>query len=197
MKGMKEFLCVFLPLWALVLLIFALLIILGEDAEAADSPAAPTAIVIVSCRVTDWTDKRPLPDNVPEVARGWRDLELFVNSNQEYECRRDVLHLEDGAYFGPDAPDELINLIPNFGDPSQCARVGMMQVPTWNEQHPGYGVVAVGCPVPIVADEDADGQPDMDEHGKYKVLDWRLPGCPTFLPGTQNRMKCSFTESEI
>jgi hypothetical protein len=149
----------------------------------ADVPA-PQSIVIVACKVTDWTNRRPLPDNVHETARGWRDLELFVNSNQEYECKREVLDLVDGSLFGSKQPDELIPLDPNFGDWAQCVRVGVMQAADWNENHPGWGVVAVGCPTRIVND-------------KGETVGWQMPSCPTYLPGTDNRMRCDFSDSVI
>lgn len=149
----------------------------------ADVPA-PTSIVIVACKVEDWTGRRPLPDNVHETARGWRDLELFVNANQEYECKREVLDLVDGSYFGSKQPEELIPLHPNFGDWAQCARVGVMQAADWNEHHPGWGVVAVGCPTRIVNQDGA-------------TVGWQMPSCPTHLPGTDNRMRCDFSDSVI
>jgi hypothetical protein len=179
---MKDFLYVYLPLWALFLLIFALLTILGEDASAAGVPA-PTSIVIVACKVDDLTGQ-PGRQDPNLAAKGWRDLELHINSNQEYECKREVLDLVDGSYFGSKAPDELINLVPNFADPSQGARVCMMQAAVYNDKNPGWGVVACGLPTRIVND-------------KGETVGWQMPSCPTYLPGTQNRMKCDFDESVI
>jgi hypothetical protein len=152
------------------------------SAKAADVPA-PTSIVIVACKVDDLTGQ-PGRHDPNLAAKDWRDLELHVNSSQEYECKREVLDLVDGSYFGPNAPEDLIPLVPDFADWMQCARVGMMQASDWNGNHPGWGVVAVGCPTRIVND-------------KGETVGWQLPSCPTYLPGTSNRMRCSFSDSVI
>jgi hypothetical protein len=151
-------------------------------ALAADVPA-PQSIVIVACKVDDLTGQ-PGRQDPNLAAKGWRDLELHINENQEYECKREVLHLEDGAIFGPNAPEDLLTLTPDFADAMQCARVGMMQATEWNTRNPGWGVVAVGCPTRIV---NEDGE----------TVGWQEPGCPQKMPGTENRMKCVFDENAI
>lgn len=169
----------------------ALLSVLSIPARA-DVPA-PTSIVIVSCKVIDMTG---LPGrhgvdaagNYHEEwsARDWRDLELYVNPRtQEYECRREVLQLEDATVFGENAPEELLQLHPDFGDWAQCARVGMMQAADYNAHHPGWGVVAVGCPTKLISNETG------------AVVGWQMPSCPTYLPGTTSRMRCNFSDSVI
>jgi hypothetical protein len=177
---------------------------LAEGAETTGVPA-PQSIVIVACKVVDLTGKpgRHGVDSAgnydeESAARDWRDLELYVNPRTlEFECRRDQLDLEDGSIWGAMAPESMIPLVPNFGDWAQCTRVGMMQASEYNEKHPGWGVVAVGCPSPIAMDSDNDGVPDTDEFGRFIVKDWKLPSCPTFLPGTQSRMRCNFSDSVI
>jgi hypothetical protein len=155
----------------------------------ADVPA-PHSIVIVACKVVDMTGqpgRHGVDDtgNYEEAAaRDWRDLELFINSNQEYECKRHQLDLVDGALFGDMAPKDLIELTPDFSDWGFCAHVGMMQAADYNRENPGWGVVAVGCPTRIVNETGA-------------TVGWQMPSCPTYLPGTENRMRCDFTDSVI
>ena len=161
----------------------ALLLPVKGDVQAFVRVAAPQTVIIVACQVDDLTGLPGRPDPT-FAARGWRDLELHVDKNQEFVCKRERLDLEDGAYYGVNTPKEMIHLTPNFGDWTQCARVGVMQAADWNAQNPGWGVVAVGCPTPIVND-------------KGEVVGWTLPGCPTYLPGTNSRMKCRFDASAI
>jgi hypothetical protein len=174
---------------------FLLTLLLTGYAHA--EPTAPNSLVIVACRVDDLTGQ-PGRHDPKLAARDWRDLELHVNEAQQYECRRDVIaNIEDATQFNKHAPADLIPLNPNFGNPGQCARIGVVIAQSWNDTHPGWGVVAVGCPSPTFADADADGAPDLDQHGNPTVVQWRLPSCPTYLPGTSNRMKCVYDESVI
>jgi hypothetical protein len=160
---------------------YAALLALLSTTALADVPA-PTSVVIVACRVSDHTGEAGRHD--PSLAaKNWRDLELVIKDG-EYQCKREVLQLEDGAVWGSHAPEELIPLHPNFGNPAQCAKVGVMQAAEWNESHKGWAVVAVGCPTKIV-----------NEQGE--IVGWHMPSCPSFLPGTDNRMKCNFDESTI
>jgi hypothetical protein len=144
---------------------------------------APQSIVIVACKVDDLTG-RPGRQDPGFAAKDWRDLELHINQNQEYECKREVLHLEDGSLYGENAPEDMIKLDADFADWMQCARVGMMQAADWNRKNKGWAVVAVGCPTRIVNDKGA-------------TVGWQMPSCPTYLPGTNNRMRCNFDESVI
>ena len=161
---------------------FAALLFALTVAQAAAAVPAPTALVIVACRVDDLTGQ-PGRQDPRLAARDWRDLELHVNKNQELECKRERIDLDDGVAlnYGPGAAAPLN---PDFGDWSQCARVGVMQAGDWNRKHPGWGVVAVGCPTPIV-------------NGNGAVVGWKLPDCPTYLPGTTSRMRCRFDASVI
>lgn len=165
-----------------VALFFYMLLLLWAAAAHAE-PAAPTQIAIVACRVDDLTGKPGRHD--PEMAaRNWRDLELHI-SNGEYSCKHEVLALEDAAPYSPLATEKMIPLEPNWGDWSQCSSVGAVQAQMWNDRHKGWATIAVGCPTPIV------------DLSSGKIIGWKLPGCPTYLPGTQNRMRCRFDASLI
>jgi hypothetical protein len=170
----------------------ALAFAISSACLAADVPA-PHSIVIVSCRTLDMTGMAGRhgvdeDGNYHEEmsAKDWRDLDLYINPNtQQYECKRQQLDLEDASLFGANAPEDLITLTPDFSDWTFCARVGVMQAGDFNNTHPGWGVVAVGCPTRIVSNETG------------ATVGWQMPSCPTFLPGTQNRMRCDFTDSVI
>lgn len=181
-------------------------------------PAAPQTLVFVTCQVDDLTGTRP-PPGTPgaEVmpAPGWRDLELRVVDG-EYQCKRTQVDVEDAVAMNyarkpykiagvgdifphEDHPQAPVTgslyaepLSPNFGDHGQCARAGIMMSTAWNENNPGHVVVAVGCPTPLMSD---NGTPEttVDDY----IVGWILPSCPTYLPGTDNRMFCRFDESAI
>src|SRR5690349_17828158 len=157
-------------MFKLLLASTALITFVSEIRQPPTAPPAPTSLVIVACRVDDLTGQPGRHD--PEMAaHGWRDLELHVNSAQEYECKREVLaNLEDSAVTSPLANAGLIPLNPDFSDRSQCAHVGAMKAAEWDQAHKGWATVAIGCPVPIV---NQDG----------RVLSWKLPECPVYRPG--------------
>ena len=150
------------------------------------APAAPPSLVFILCQVDDLTGTRPPPGTPGALvmpAPGWRDLELRVVDG-EYQCKRvAVENIEDASLYSPKATADMIPLEPNFADHGQCARAGMMMSTELNKN--GWAVVGVGCPTPI--DLNGDGVPDA----------WKLPECPVYLPGTNNRMKCRFDESNV
>ncbi len=168
-------------------------------------PPAPQALVIVSCRAVDFTglpgrhgvDPETGEYDPAKAAHGWRDLELYINRSQEYECKRELLPLLDAVtMYWPPKLAKPIN--PNFADTSKCGRVGVSVTAGWQFQHRGWAVVAVGCPSAIGIDHDGDGEPDRDALGRFIVHAWKLPGCPTFLPGSSTSpMKCRFDASAI
>lgn len=150
----------------------------------ADDVRAPNELVFVSCRVDDLTGQ-PGRHDPAMAAKNWRDLELHVNENQEYECKREVVsNIEDASQFEQLASAGLIPLDPNFGNPTTCARIGIPMAVAWDQQNPGWSVVAIGCPTRIV-----------NEVGE--TVGWQMPSCPTNLPGTDSRMKCVYDESVI
>lgn len=151
---------------------------LTSIASAAVPP--PTALVIVACRVDDLTGQ-PGRHDPALAAKDWRDLELKIIDG-EYSCKREVLSLEDGSLY--QNVNDLIPLNANFADWTQCSRVGVVQAQAWNEKHKGWATVAVGCPVPIV-------------NGDGRIIGYKLPECPSTLPGTNNPMRCKFDASEI
>lgn len=193
--------------------LFLAAVLLASTAHGASpSPPAPQVLVVVSCRVDDLTGQPgrhgvdPVTGKYDETkaAKGWRDLELRVNPRTlEYDCKREAVPLEDAVNMH--WPSKVaVPLNPDFGNPGQCGRIGMHIVAGWQESNKGWGVVAIGCPSPIGIDADGDGQPDMDEYGHYIVRDWKLPGCPSYLPGKydpkrpeNNRMKCNFDASAV
>jgi len=167
-------------------------------------PVAPQALVLVICKVDDLTGQpgRHGVDPVTgkydpsKAAKNWRDLELHLTKGLEYECRRDVLPLFDVVTFH--WPKRLAApLDADFSDWSQCGRIGVVITPSWQEKHKGWAVVGVGCPTPLGLDKDGDGMPDRYENGDYIILDWKLPGCPSHLPGTDSRMRCRFDASAV
>ena len=141
----------------------------------------PTTLSIIACRTDDLTGQAGRQDPA-FAANGWRDLEWHVNSSQELECKREVADLFDSADMM--FPGKTKPLNPNFSNWSQCAGVAMSYAAKWNETHKGWSVMAVGCPVAIV-----------DQTGR--ILSYKIPGCPTMLPGTDSRIKCIFDESLI
>lgn len=161
----------------------ALILFGGEFGAALAEPHAPQTLVIVACRVDDLTGTRTPPGDPGSVvmpSKDWRDLELHI-AGGEYQCKREQVDLVDKvAAEHPDQPE----LTPNLGSIGGCARVGMQYASEWDKNNPGWAVVAIGCPTPVVNEQGA-------------VVGWALPSCPTYLPGTNNRMKCRFDSSVI
>lgn len=167
-------------------IIFAALLFVGGDLGAAhaakDAPSAPNSIVLIACRVDDLTGVAGRQDPAM-AAHGWRDLEWHVENGQ-YECRREVIsNIVDEV--GEQHP-ELRQMRPDFGKPEQCGAIGVTFVADWELKHPGWGVLAIGCPSKIT-----DGGPDGP------VVGWKLPGCPANIPGTDTPMKCDFDDTAI
>lgn len=162
---------------------------LSASYSEANAERAPTSLVIVACRAverTEWPEiSRPLP--------GVWYPKLYINDDLEYECKRELLKdMQDSTHFSPTATGKEFQLEPNWGEHGQCARAAMMTAPRWNDENRGWAVVAVGCPTPIW---DDGGSPDY--WADDRIIGWHLPGCPTYLPGTTNRMKCRFDESSV
>ncbi|HUS84370.1 MAG TPA: hypothetical protein VMX56_04435 [Anaerolineales bacterium] len=160
------------------------LMLLSSPAEMAtvSQVQAPTTLSIIACRTVDLTGQKGRQD--PALAApGWRDLEWFINPSQELECKREVADLLDSAEMM--FPHKTEPLEPDFSNWSQCASAGMSYAAAWNEKHKGWAVLAVGCPVKIIDSETGN------------VLSFKIPECPSHMPGTENRIKCSFDESLI
>lgn len=185
---------------------FLAVVLVASTAHGASPspPKAPTSLAAVACRVDDWTGKRPLPENVMPVDTGaykWHDLELHVEHG-ELECKVVPMdNLQDSAMYSKLASKSLVPLDPDFGDWTQCSRAAAVLGPEWDQKNPGWATVAVGCPTPIGLDEDGDGRPDiyMDGpyQGQYKIKSWKMPSCPDYFPGTNTRMKCRYTASDV
>lgn len=164
----------------LKLALSAAVLVLAVSETRQPPTAPPTALAIIACRVDDLTGQPGRQD--PEMAaRGWRDLELHIKDG-ELQCKREVVDLIDQVQII--GPEHSFPLSPNFSEWSQCAGVAMAYAPLWNEHHQGWAVIAAGCPTPIV---DGDG----------KILSYKLPECPTYLPGTTSRMTCRFDGSAV
>jgi hypothetical protein len=142
---------------------------------------APNTLVFVSCRVDDLTGQ-PGRHDPAMAAQGWRDLELHVQNGQ-YECRRTVIAniVDQQAAQDPTLPE----LKPNLGKPQTCLHVGTTLVPPFEQQHPGWAVVAIGCP-----------SPNIDKN-TGEMLSYHIPSCPEYLPGTNNPMHCDYDDSAI
>lgn len=145
---------------------------------------APPSLVFIACQVEDWTGRRPLPPGVMPT-KDWRDLELHIEGG-EYICKRIAIeNIQDASIYHEKATADMMPREPNMGHHGQCARVGVPMSHNWDMDNKGWSVVGVGCPTP------------MDLNGDGIVDSWKLPECPTYLPGTTNRMKCRFDESNV
>lgn len=193
-------------IWYIALAATALL--LGEGwGGAYAATVGPNSLVIVACKVTDWTGRRPLPPGVVALPDNkWRDLDLYINpKKQAYECQREVLEdLQDMSQYSSKAGIDFVPMNGNFTKPGPCLRAGVPLAQAWNEKHvgnieddrpdnDGWAVVGVGCPSRYWSD---NGTP-QDKTDDIPLDSYKLPDCPTYLPGTNNRMKCEFDESEI
>jgi len=130
----------------------------GERTDVADK------IAIIACRGeprTDWEEwERPIP--------GVKYMQAVPNKDGVYECQRDIYPLV------PRNPEvDPGNMAGDVG----CARAGMTIAPQWQEQHPGWAVVTIGCPNPM-----------YNEDGR--IIGYQMPGCP-------REMTCKFDEQEI
>lgn len=143
-------------------------------------PQAPTALSIIACRVDDLTGQ-PGRHDPALAAHNWRDLELHIKDG-ELSCKREVVELQDQVQMID--PEHSMPLHPDFSVWSQCAGVAMSYSQVWNDAHKGWAVVAAGCPTPIV-------------DGNGNVIGFKMPECPSYLPGTQTRIKCRFDSSVI
>ena len=154
-----------------------------EMATVTNYITAPTTLSIIACRTVDLTGQKGRHDPAL-AANGWRDLEWKINASQELECKREVADLLDSSeMMFPNQETKPLN--PDFSNWSQCASAAMSYAAAWNEKHKGWAVLAVGCPVKIIDTETGN------------VLSFKIPECPSHMPGTENRIKCSFDESLI
>lgn len=171
---------------------FAVLL-LASAASAGQAPAVklpPTDLAVIACRVDDWTGKRPLPDNVIPT-RDWRDLEWHRDAEFALECKRIAVKLQDAVtanYSSKKAAD----LNPDWSEPTQCSARSMDLAPRWSAQNPGYWPLAIGCPTPI-----ANNMGTPDDTSDDVIIDYKMPECPSYEPGTNTPMKCKFDESVI
>lgn len=195
------------------LIVAAAFLLLPVKGDAIAAPIAPNTLIIVACKTIDMTGlagRHGVDEQGnyhPELAaKDWRDLELYINPKTlAYQCKREkIANIVDSVPYLDGAPDDIVEMNPDFGNPGNCARIGVFLAQGWNQSNPGWGVVAVGCPSPIAQDADNDGKPDLDEHGNPIIVGWKEPGCPSHLPGTVtadnpdgNRMRCDFDESAI
>lgn len=172
-----------LMIWTALLLALTIGLARAEEASR-------TTLIVVACRVDDLTGQ-PGRHDPTLAARGWRDLELHLEGG-ELQCKRERLDLEDGTPYSPTAPGDLIPLDANFAIAAQCARAAMMIAPDWEAKNKGWGVVAVGCPVPIMSD---NGTPE-DSNDDYQI-GLKAVECPATFPGTDFPMRCRFDGSVI
>lgn len=156
-------------------------------------PDITRSIVLISCRMDDLTGTRPFPGTpgaeVRLIEQGQgksRDLDFHLDDSLEYVCRREIVTPEDDQLYHPAAThDNVVPLEPDFSQKFQCARAGMMFAGDYYEKNPGWGLVATGCPTPV------------DLNGDGLIDSYKLPECPVYMPGTNNRMRCRFDPSEI
>lgn len=124
----------------------------------------PHSLSVIACRAeprTDWKEyERPIPGVIY-----W---EPKPNRDGEYECQRDIIDLVPRHPM--QNPDDL-------SQDTACANAALSQTPVWQDQHPGWAVVAVGCPKPV-----------YDSQGN--ILRYEMPHCP-------REMVCLFDENAI
>ena len=152
---------------------------------ASAEPPAPHSIIIISCRVDGGG-----ADNtaVPGVhGTGDQGLTWHFTKGNELECRREEIPLTDSV---PLKAPELEELHPNFSDLAQCSAVAMQYAPTYEHDHAGWGVMAVGCPVPIKVTQ-ADGVHRESD----PTISWHMPECPSAIGGMP--ITCKFDNSII
>jgi len=168
--------------------------VLSSSALAEDW--SKTSLMIVACQVDDLTGTRTPPGDPGSIVMPtpkWRDLELHV-VNGELQCKLvPLMNLQDASIYSDKATQDMVALNPNFGDNGQCARVSSWKAAQWEEDNNGWGVVAVGCPRPIM-NAGADG---VEGTADDFQIGWAAPDCPTYFPGTTVLMKCKFTPSLI
>jgi hypothetical protein len=153
-------------------------------AATALPPPVPTTLVVIGCRVDDFTGQ-PGRHDPNLAAKGWKDLEWHINKSLELECKRDVLVLEDAvAMWAP--RKEAAPLNPDWSQFAQCSQAAMSIAPKWEEQNQGWAVMAVGCPRPVV---------NIGPDGTQTTLSYHLPECPRII--NQLPIKCRFDESVI
>jgi len=143
-------------------------------------PIPPTTIVIIGCRVDDFTGQ-PGRHDPNLAAKGWKDLEWHVTDGLELECKREEIPLEDQVAMI--APPGTLPLDPNFSDFAQCAAVAMSFSPKWEEANKGWAVMAVGCPTKITNGKDGP------------VIGYKMPDCPHSINGMD--VTCKFDQSVI
>ena len=154
------------------------LVALAAPTHAREEIDYSNTLVVVACQVNDMTGKRDPSHDGVEVrpAPGWKDLELKENKFGEFTCKREVVNQHDAK----------VSLQNDVRTTKGCMRSSMLLAPQWNEENPGWAVVAVGCPTPIINDLNGNNQQDDGE----PVIAYKLPECPRWI-------KCDFSESEI
>lgn len=194
-------------------LTFLAAVLLASTAHGASPspPKAPTTINLIACRVDDLTGQKgrhgvdPVTGkfNESSAAKGWRDLELRIEHGV-LECKVVPLeNLDEVPYKGTngksvysDMVDEgFLPLNPNFGSPAQCARTAMLISPDWDKANPGWSVISVACPSPVMS----SGPDGIERNADDYIVDWIVPECPSFFPGTdgKTRIRCHPTPSEV
>ena len=134
---------------------------------------APTALVIVACRVDDLTGQRGGRIRGSPRAIGRPRASRRKNQESNASASASIWTMASRATTsGAAAP-----LNPDFGDWSQCAR-GARCRPATDRKHPGWGVVAVGCPT----DRERERRGGRPEAARL----------PHLFPGTTSRMRRRF-----
>lgn len=99
-------------------------------------------LTIVACRAepkTEWKENEiPIPGVAYQV--------LKFDEHGEMECQRDIVEV---------VPRHPMESHGGLSDNHKCTMAGMSYGPKWEEEHPGWLVVAVGCPRPVV---DSNGE---------------------------------------
>ena len=179
-----------------------------------NSPAAPHAFAIISCRADDLTGKpgRHGVDPVTGVydptqaAQNWRDLELHFD-NGALECRRELTPVWDkDEQSSPDAkaktaalgaPGSAVSAQPpagtlqaaptnhNFGDPTICLSAATSFMAGEQWEVLNHAWVVVAIGCPT---------PIVNPAGV--IVGWHLTECPSHLPGLEG-LKCNFDDSAI
>jgi hypothetical protein len=110
---------------------------------------------------------------------GWQNREWAYEDSKLVCNRQEVAMFDSAEAQGADPQTFNIN---------RCMAAAIRLGAQWDVDHPNsnYRTWRVACPTPIAEDKDADGAPDLDDHGNPIIVGWKLPEC-----GHQDIVTCN------
>lgn len=124
----------------------------------------PHFLTIISCRSQVRTE---FPENSRPIP-GVTYYELWKNKHGEHECKRTIADV---------VPRNLHSDPSDLSENANCSMAAMSFGPLWEQQNPGWIIVKVGCPKPV-----------LNHNGE--IIGYHAPPCP-------RNLKCVFNEQEI